>query len=216
MDLRLGKNDIEGTPWSVLSDLAITMVLLLVVYLILQFVVTFRERLINTELAKRQREVRHLLRLAVDSSLLRIDSTAPDRQKLTFRSEALFEVCKANLKPDGQQLLRTVGHVLSRRQQYFESVQVEGHTDNVPTGGRGCPYPTNWELSSARATTVVLIFSTLGSLDNPKLSAIGRAEYHPVDPQNLALNRRIELLVQYDRTSIADQVTGVRNDSAGP
>jgi flagellar motor protein MotB len=203
MDLVVGRSDVDGTPWSVLSDLAITMVLVFVVYLVLQFVVTFRERFINTELAKRQREIRTALLGAVDSGLVQIDSVAPDRQKLTFRSEALFEVCKAALRPQGAALLNRVGRVLGHQQELLEAVQVEGHTDIVPTGGRGCPYPTNWELSSARATSVVSLFSALGTIANAKLSATGRAEFHPVDRSNLAPNRRIELLLQYDRSEIA-------------
>ena len=62
----------------------------------------------------------------------------------------------------------------------LEAVEVEGHTDVVPISVLGhCPYPTNWELSSARATSVVILLSSSGLVDNAKLSAVGRAEYHP-------------------------------------
>jgi hypothetical protein len=48
------------------------------------------------------------------------------------------------------------------------------------------------------------VFSGQGLLADAKLSAIGRAEFHPVDPARLELNRRIELILQYDRAGIAE------------
>lgn len=207
MDLRIGREDVEGTPWSVLSDLAITIVLVLVVYIVLQFLQTFRERAINSELARRQREVRESLSALTTDSLLSVDSLGPDRQRLKFSSDILFETCKDDLKPSGDSLLRRVGQVLGKRQGYFEAVQVEGHTDSLPIRGASCPYRSNWELSSARATRVVALFSRDSLVGNPKLSAIGRSEYHPVKRGSLDPNRRIELILQYDRAQIARRLS---------
>jgi flagellar motor protein MotB len=214
MDIRVGSGDSDGTPWSVLSDLAITIVLVLVLFITLQFIQTFRERAINTELARRQTAVRLLLGAVADSSRIKVDSLAPDRQRLTFREEVLFETCRAELKPEGRNLLFIVGRVLGAEQRLFESVHVEGHTDRVPTG-LGCPFASNWALSSARATSVVSLLSSLNLLANPLLSAIGRAEFHPVDPAMLAPNRRIELILQYDRSQIASQLNLGRTDDRG-
>jgi flagellar motor protein MotB len=206
MDLRLGRSDTEGTPWSVLSDLAITIVLVLVLYIVLQFIKTFRESFINAELARRQDSVRVLVRAAAPrDSQLKVDSLAPDRQRITFSTELLFETCRATLKPEGADLLRQVGRVLGERAGYFEAVQVEGHTDRRPIRGQGvdCPYASNWELSSARATRVVTLFSGESLIANELLSATGRSEYHPVDSTALDPNRRIELLLLYDRRSVS-------------
>jgi outer membrane protein OmpA-like peptidoglycan-associated protein len=211
MDLRIGRQDVEGTPWSVLSDLAITIVLVLVVFIVLQFVQTFRERAINAELVKRQDQVKAAIEAATKSEWqVKVDSLAPDRQRITFSTEVLFETCRATLKPEGVQLLQAIGHVLGDESRYFEAVQVEGHTDRRPIRSQGayCPFPSNWELSSARATRVVTLFSTEGLIANPILSAIGRAEYHPVDSLALDPNRRIELILQYDRAGVLEGLKG--------
>ena len=220
MDLRVGREDAEGAPWSVLSDLAITIVLVLVVYIVLQFVQTFRERAINSELAKRQREVRDSIQAVTRGSWdVQIDSLAPDRQRVTFSSEVLFETCRATLRGEGVRLLEAVGGALGHEARYLEAVQVEGHTDRRPIRAQGtdCPYRSNWELSSARATRVVALFSAESLVANPKLSAIGRAEYHPVDTTALAPNRRIDIILQYDRRGIAQLLMGdsTHSDSAG-
>ena len=138
MDLRVGMEDLEGTPWSVLSDLAITIVLVLVVYMVLEFVQTFRERMINTELSRRQEYVRNVLADSVRGRWdFKVDSIAPDRQRITFSSEVLFETCRAVLRPAGVALLETVGQLLGQEDSLFESVEVEGHTDARPIRAQG-------------------------------------------------------------------------------
>ena len=208
MDIRLGQREAEGTPWSVLADVAITIVLVLIVFIVLQFMQTFRERAINAEMASWQHELRRSIRSAVsDSMQVRVDSVAPDRQRLVFSSEILFETCRANLKPAGLDLLKMIGAVIGARSSYLESVMVEGHTDRQPIreARYGCPYQSNWELSSARATRVVTLFSSEKLVEDIKLSAVGRAEFHPVDTTQLDPNRRIELILQYDRTKVLAQ-----------
>lgn len=205
MDLRVGNDHSEGTPWSVLSDLAITIVLVLVLFIVLQFVQTFRERVINAELARRQGIVRDAIRVSVaDQWEIRVDSLAPDRQRITFSTEVLFRSCRADLRSEGERMLKALGQVLSGQERFFEAVQVEGHTDRRPIRAQGtdCEFRSNWDLSSARATRVVTLFADDSLISQSKLSAIGRAEFHPVDSLALDPNRRIELILQYDRSSV--------------
>jgi len=76
-------------------------------------------------------------------------------------------------------------------------VRVEGHTDDRPI--RGGHYPTNWELSTARASAVVLYLTTATSFEPARLSAAGYGEFHPRvpndGPENRARNRRVDLVV---------------------
>ncbi len=77
-------------------------------------------------------------------------------------------------------------------------IRVEGHTDNTPI--RSSRFPSNWELSAARALSVVKLFYSKG--ENPvKLSAVGYGEFRPIAPntssQNKRKNRRIEIFVEY-------------------
>jgi chemotaxis protein MotB len=77
------------------------------------------------------------------------------------------------------------------------SLRIEGHTDDVPlTGGR---YGTNWELSTARASAVVLFLIDAASFAPDRLSAAGYGEFHPRvandTPERRALNRRVDVVV---------------------
>jgi flagellar motor protein MotB len=216
MDLRLERDDHDASYWTVLSDVMTSMFFLVILYVLVQHLRTFAETHINERLAARQSEIKSAL-TKLDERFrgkIAIDSLAPDRQRLTFRSDVLFAVCRSDLTPDGRALLAAVGQVLGAKQNYFEAVQVEGHTDKAPTGSYGCTYPTNWELSSDRATTVVRLMRFSSAVSGPKLSAIGRAEFHPVagaeddSPEAYSRNRRIEIVLQYDRSAVAVGLNG--------
>jgi chemotaxis protein MotB len=105
----------------------------------------------------------------------------------------LFDSGKADLKKDGKEVLLKVGEALSKSDKY---IRVGGHTDNVPLSA-GAAYASNWELSAARATTVVRFLQDQAKLDPKRLIATGRSEYSPVAPNdtpaNKQKNRRIEI-----------------------
>jgi chemotaxis protein MotB len=105
----------------------------------------------------------------------------------------LFDSGKADLKKDGKEVLLKVGAALLKSDKY---IRVGGHTDNVPLSA-GAAYATNWELSAARATTVVRFLQDQAKLDPTRLIATGRSEYSPVAPNdtpaNKQKNRRIEI-----------------------
>ena len=105
----------------------------------------------------------------------------------------LFDSGKADLKKDGKAVLLKVGEALAHSDKYL---RIGGHTDNVPLSP-GAAYATNWELSAARATTVVRFLQDQAHLDPKRLIATGRGEYSPVapndSPANRQKNRRIEI-----------------------
>jgi chemotaxis protein MotB len=76
-------------------------------------------------------------------------------------------------------------------------VRVEGHTDNVPIHTNR--FPSNWELSIARAVSVVKYFVDVGNINPQRLSAVGYGESRPLVPNssaaNLAKNRRVEIVL---------------------
>jgi chemotaxis protein MotB len=78
-----------------------------------------------------------------------------------------------------------------------ENLRIEGHTDNIPI--HNAHFPSNWELSTARATELVRIFIVRYRVQPNRLSAAGFAEYHPVDdngtPEGRARNRRIDIVI---------------------
>jgi chemotaxis protein MotB len=95
---------------------------------------------------------------------------------------------------DGLALLDTIATGLS---SVGNMIRVEGHTDNVPI--KNSKFPSNWELSTARATTIVAYLLTRFGFAPEYLSAAGYAEYHPIatndTEEGRACNRRVDLVV---------------------
>jgi chemotaxis protein MotB len=94
--------------------------------------------------------------------------------------------------------LEKVGTILGKIPE--QRILIEGHTDNIPISpGLSARFPTNWELSTARATEVVKYLITQGQLPAQRLSAVGRADTAPVatnaTDEGRALNRRIEIIL---------------------
>lgn len=121
------------------------------------------------------------------------------RDKLTVNmvEKILFDSGSAVIKKNGKKVLDRVADILKGVKG--QQIKVEGHTDNVPIGPAIMDkFPSNWELSTARATTVVRYLQERGI--GPKLlSAEGYSEYQPVaqndTEENKARNRRIEIVL---------------------
>jgi flagellar motor protein MotB len=212
VDLRLGSSDEKGSYWTVMADIAIAMFIVLVLYIIAQYLRDFERIAIAERLEARQDSVQLLVLGSLSDDFaegVRIESVSPDAQRITFSADVLFAVCRDDLRPRGTQLLREVGSALSGVQGYFAAIQVDGHTDVIPIATRGgCPYESNWELSSARATTVVRLFTEQAAITPERLSAVGWSEFHPVDSLALDPNRRIEVTLRYDREAVRRELYG--------
>lgn len=109
--------------------------------------------------------------------------------------QLFFDSGRATLKDTGKQILQKVAESLKGYED--KAIRIVGHTDNVPiTKGLQKVFPSNWELSAARATTVVRFLQDAG-IAPERLVATGRAEYAPVAPNDSAegrqKNRRIEI-----------------------
>lgn len=120
-----------------------------------------------------------------------------NRLSLSMVEKILFDSGSAEVKKSGREVLKRVAHVLSRVPD--RDIRVEGHTDDVPIGPRlREAFPTNWELSTARATNVVRYLVEAG-VDPARLSASGYSEFRPVDSNDTAegraRNRRIEIVL---------------------
>lgn len=121
------------------------------------------------------------------------------RDKLTVNmvEKILFSSGSAVIKKNGKKVLNRVADILKKVSG--QQIKVEGHTDNVPIGAALMErFPSNWELSTARATTVVRYLQERGV--NPELlSAEGYSEYRPIAPNDTeeerAKNRRIEIVL---------------------
>ena len=111
----------------------------------------------------------------------------------------LFDSGKTTIKNEGLAVLTRVGDILKNVND--KKIVVEGHTDNVPISPALKPrFPTNWELSAARAVVVVRYLQEKVGVDPALLSASGVSEYHPVADNSTgegkARNRRIEIILK--------------------
>ncbi len=112
---------------------------------------------------------------------------------IDISASSLFRPGEAELQPAAAEVLHRVAIVLSREDQ---AIEVEGHTDDVPIS---TPlFPSNWELSSARASSVVRMLIDHG-VPAQRLSAVGMASNQPVvpndSPEHRAKNRRVSITV---------------------
>ncbi len=128
-----------------------------------------------------------------------------DRLSVSMVDKILFPSGEADIMPEGVKVLQRVGNVLKNTQGKI--IRVEGHTDNVPISSRLITqFPTNWELSTTRATNVVRFLQDKVGIDAKRLQAVGLSEYQPVasnaTPAGRSQNRRIEIALLPEVASI--------------
>ncbi|MBE0434012.1 OmpA family protein [candidate division WOR-3 bacterium] len=119
-----------------------------------------------------------------------------DRLSVSMVDKILFPSGEANITPEGLKILDRVGSVLKNTEDKI--IRVEGHTDNVPIHPNlQKKFPTNWELSAARATNIVRFLQDKVGIEGTRLQVIGMSEYSPVASNatvaGRSQNRRIEI-----------------------
>jgi chemotaxis protein MotB len=122
-----------------------------------------------------------------------------DKLTVNVAEKIFFDSGSAELKPGGKEMLMKLGHIVKGLTD--KVIRVEGHTDNVPIAKPlQRTYPTNWELSAARAITVVRFLQEFCGVPPEMLMATGFGEYRPLAPNdtpaNRQKNRRIEIVLQ--------------------
>lgn len=117
---------------------------------------------------------------------------------VSIQDTALFLLGSADLTPQAREIVRKVGQILLTTPNY---IRVEGHTCNLPI--HTARFPSNWELSVARATSVVQELLHAANFPPERLSASGYGEYRPVAPNdseaNRQQNRRVDFVVLRSR-----------------
>ena len=122
--------------------------------------------------------------------------------RFVFSSEVLFESAEASLAPAGEEQIERVVEILREVAARIPPeidwvVRVDGHTDDVPFAGGNPVYADNWELSQARALSVVRFMTEELDFPPERLAAAGFGMFHPENPDRTpearAQNRRIEL-----------------------
>ena len=159
----------------------------------------------KTPLAEIKADLDSILTTEREQGLVNIDLTNKEIV-MTFNSSSLYISGGAELLPSGEGIIRKVGNALNGLSFYNFKVDIEGHTDNVPINT--LRFPSNWELSVARASEVVKFLVNLG-YEPSNLKASGYADTQPLPNaphtdgfgqdiiENRAKNRRIVLRIFY-------------------
>jgi len=146
-------------------------------------------------LAKAKLKVEHSLREEVDEGNVAV-SMEDKGLVVTVLDRVLFESGKADLIESSKEALDKMAEIL-QNEVPDQMVYIEGHTDNVPIGYSS--WPSNWELSTARATEVVHYFAESQGLAPQRFAAVGYGEFQPVaantTPEGRLLNRRVEIVI---------------------
>ncbi len=117
---------------------------------------------------------------------------------VSLEEKLLFKSGSDVVDPKGKEALKTLAKVLNTTKNI--NVDVEGYTDNVPIKTK--QFSDNWDLSTARATSILRILTNDNGFDPNRITASGRGEYHPVKTNNTeagrASNRRTEIILSPD------------------
>jgi len=151
----------------------------------------------NQKVAQAQKSLEQEMRSALESKDITI-SELQGKLTVNILDRILFDSGEAEIKPQGMQVLRQLAGVL--KQYPSRQVHVIGHTDNVPIRASSRNrFPSNWELSTARATAAVRFLCEQAGIDPRRLGSVGYGEFHPVaenaTPEGRAQNRRIAIVI---------------------
>lgn len=117
---------------------------------------------------------------------------------VSLQDKLLFKSGSDVVDPKGLEALKTLTKILKSTEDIH--VIIEGHTDNVPIKTK--QYKDNWELSTARATTIVRLLTENNGFDSNRITASGRGQFHPVQTneteEGRAANRRTEVILSPD------------------
>ncbi|MBP7060139.1 MAG: OmpA family protein [Lachnospiraceae bacterium] len=117
---------------------------------------------------------------------------------ISFNNAVLFDSGNAKVKEENEKALLEVAAMVNTTDNY---IRIEGHTDDIPINSK--IYASNWELSTARASSVVRLLIDKGNVSPERLSAVGYGEYKPVEsnatPEGRAKNRRIDFIVMSEK-----------------
>lgn len=148
------------------------------------------------EMVNRIRRIQEVIEAKNLQDAVRVDVN-DSGMNIRLGDQVLFDPGQADLKDESYALLFSIAETI---REVTKKVYVEGHTDNVPINTPR--FPSNWELSSARALNVVKFFYQKGGIPAEYLAAVGHGEFRPLNrnnsPENRARNRRVEIFITWN------------------
>ena len=147
----------------------------------------------NGDLAQLQKELETALKVEIERKEIAMRRD-PDGLVISLREVGFFESGKAQMKAASQAAFDRIADMLRQRDY---RLRIEGHTDNAPI--HTAQFPSNWELSTSRATEIVRLLIVRDGFSPNRLSAAGYAEYHPVasnqTTEGRGMNRRVDIVI---------------------
>ena len=120
-------------------------------------------------------------------------SRLPRGLAMRLNDRALFDLGAAEISAGAEKLLKNIGDIIAKTHY---QIRIEGHTDDLPI--HTVRYPSNWELSTARAVNVLRFLQQNSHISQRRLSAVGFGQYQPLYPNgtsaNRARNRRVDII----------------------
>ena len=160
----------------------------------------------NGDLAKLQTELETMLAPEIKRKEIAMRSE-PDGLVISLREVGFFESGSAQMKSASQASFDRIAGILRQRDY---RLRIEGHTDNIPI--HTSQFPSNWELSTSRATEIVRLFIVRDGFAPDRLSAGGFAEFHPVatnrTSEGRGMNRRVDIVILGPAMTDAPPVPG--------
>ncbi|MDQ9170858.1 flagellar motor protein MotD [Oxalobacteraceae bacterium R-40] len=171
---------------------------------------TLQERAVNAAFRREKeymtgiaRSILSVLQPLVSQGKVRVTQTARG-VSVEINASVLFAPGEAKLSPESVQALTAVAKVLKDDDH---DLRIEGHTDNIPIATM--MFPSNWELSAVRASSVVRLFMENG-IDEKRMTAVGHGSNQPLmtndTPEGRQRNRRVQLMIL---SGLPEQVTEV-------
>ncbi|OIO39794.1 MAG: hypothetical protein AUJ75_00870 [Candidatus Omnitrophica bacterium CG1_02_49_10] len=165
-----------------------------------------------SELEKSKKELEKRLESELSEDKVRLE-IAEKGLVITFVDKILFDSGKAELKGKGKDILQKTASTLRSSAKRMR-IGIEGHTDNIPIKYSG--FKSNWELSTARATSVLHYLIDSMGVPPDKLAATGYGEFQPImsnsDEKGRAFNRRVEIVILPRYIKESERVLGLEEE----
>jgi flagellar motor protein MotB len=179
-------NEVDVDVWPAFTDFVTSVLFILVIFVFGIFFSSITRSLITEDNAIKnmQDRQRRVQRELTKIKGIQVPEADGNLQRIILQVDeagtggVLFASGHSNLEPEGERRLGEIVNVLEQNRDAYDTIQVEGHTDDFPI--QTAQYPSNWELSAARAGAVVnYILKQQRQLEPWRFSANGRAEYRP-------------------------------------
>ncbi len=169
---------------------------------------------LNKDVQKAKKEVEETMKQEQVQGQVKVDK---EGMKITLEEQGenvFFNSGSAEVSPRMKEIMAKIGPSLKTLTKENHQIVVEGHTDDVPI--RSSQFPSNWELSTARATSVVQYMIKGMQFPPNKLGAIGYGQFQPIAPndsdENRAKNRRVVFFVKNAPTKFVSEKEAARKE----